>query len=244
MEWKILIVCALFGILSNMSSARETKELIINRPASLAENQELILQTGDYIIFEPNNKRSEIRIFDSAVIVTDDESIMVEGIKNGNPAICVVPASEAKKHMVIGTKIYREETADAGKISYTSDLISEKPPYYLEMFKENLCKYIAECDGKVLTPPFPKLIATGVVIVRKSKNTANHNKQLFEELKKKAEDKIGSKAIGKFQDSKQEELDIDPYLLEKIINSSKSGELNKSSKNTKITPAKKNIKRP
>ncbi|MDR0351720.1 MAG: hypothetical protein LBH49_03710 [Puniceicoccales bacterium] len=188
MEWKLLIGLVVFGVFNGVSYARE---LVINRPASLAEDQELLLQNGDSIIFEPDNKKSEIRLFDSAAIITDPGTVMVEGLRNGNPAICVVPISESKGHQIIGTKIYKDPIATSAKISYTSETIDKKPPCYLEMFHDQLIKYITECNGKLTTFFFPRLSTKGAVISL-SKHSVKSDNPVLESIKKEAIEKMSS----------------------------------------------------
>ncbi|MDR2735819.1 MAG: hypothetical protein LBB20_03225 [Puniceicoccales bacterium] len=191
MERKIFVLCTLFGVFGGISFARD---LVINKPASLAEDQELILQNGDAIIFEPDNKKSEIRLFDSSAIKADSGTIMVEGLRNGNPAICVVPISEAKDHVVIGNEICKDSLSPSAKILYTSGTIEKKPPQYLEMFRDKLCNYIAECNGKLMTFTFPKLSTKGATIKLEKRND-KHNNTILDSIKEEALKKMSTELV-------------------------------------------------
>ncbi|MDR1458238.1 MAG: hypothetical protein LBI37_01790 [Puniceicoccales bacterium] len=235
MEWKILMGLAMLGIFNSTSYS---KELVINRPASLAEDQELLLQNGDSIIFEPDNKKSEIRLFDSAAIVANFGTVMVEGLKNNNPAICVVPISEAKDHVVIGNKIYKDPMAPSAKISYTSEEIDKKPPRYLEMFRDRLCAYITECNGKFMSFSFPKLSTKGTVIsLLKTANTSEN--KVLESIKKDAIKKISSN-LSKNSNSKKTNKNSMEIISSRIDPVPVT--LNSSAPDIKITRAKKKPK--
>jgi hypothetical protein len=209
---RIWISCALFGVLVETSLA---KVVTIDRPASLTGDQELNLNEGDAIIFEPSNASSKITLYGSSCIKVEPGCIMVEGIQGGYPAIIVVKITEARDNKIIGVKISNDPKSSTAtksrhaKVFYVCEKFEDKPENYLKMYWNEVCEYVVRCGGKVVEYPFYTLMIKGAAIDRGNDKDGSINPTL-ENIIKEAHIRLAVPEIGSIDNGKNLGQDAKP----------------------------------